>query len=337
MPRRQTRPTFRAFLLVFVLCTLASPAVASQDDPLRSWNEGPAKHAVVDFVQRVTAPGGKDFVPEPERIAVFDHDGTLWAEQPLYVQDVCILDRIKALAPEHPEWKDIEPFKSALAGDIKAVLTGGGPALLELVVAATAGLTSAELEAMAKNWISRARHPRFDRLYTDLAYQPMLELLGYLRANGFKTFIVSGGGIHFLRSFAERVYGVPPEQVVGSSLKKKFELRDGHPVIVELPEVQMVNDGLGKPVGIHLHIGRRPIAAFGNSDGDLAMLQWTMAGDGPRFALLVHHTDGEREWAYDRTSMVGRLDKALDEAVAKGWAIVDMKRDWKVVFPFEKR
>ncbi|WP_457095731.1 HAD family hydrolase [Lysobacter sp. P5_B9] len=302
---------------------------------LPSWNDGPSKQAIFDFVTRVTREGGPDYVAPPERIAVFDNDGTLWTEQPMYVQLQFALDRVKALAPQHPEWKQQEPFNHLLAGDMEAFMAGGEKSLMTLIATTHTGMTTEEFSNTAGDWIASARHPKTGRPYTEMVYQPMLELLAYLRANGFKTFIVSGGGIEFMRPWAERVYGVPPEQVVGSSGKLKFELRDGKPVLVKLPEINLVDDGAGKPVGIQTHIGRRPIAAFGNSDGDLQMLEWTMAGDGPRFALLVHHTDADREWAYDRDSHVGRLDKALVEAQAKHWVVVDMKRDWKIIHPAE--
>ena len=314
---------------------LAISSLATAADPLPSWTEGRAKQSIVDFVQRVTSPGGKDFVPEPERVAVFDNDGTLWAEQPFYFQLVFALDRVKALAAKHPEWKEKGPFKSALAGDLKGVLAGGEHALLELVMATHAGMTTEEFEQVVKNWIATAKHPRFNRPYTECVYQPMLELLVYLRANGFKTWIVSGGGIEFMRPWTERVYGIPPEQVVGSSIKTKFELRDGKPVLMRLPEVNFIDDKAGKPVGINQHIGRRPIAAFGNSDGDFQMLEWTTSGPGPRFGMIVHHDDAQREWAYDRKSSIGKLDRGLDEAAKRGWLVVSMKRDWKCIFPFE--
>jgi len=255
----------------------------------------------------------------------------------MYFQLAFALDRVKALAPQHPEWKGKEPFASLLKGDLKAALAGGEPAIFQIVMATHAGMTTEEFEKIVTDWIATAKHPKTGRLYTEMVYQPMLELLAYLKANGFRTYIVSGGGIEFMRRWTERVYGIPPEQVVGSSGKMKFELRDGKPVLVKLPEIQFVDDKAGKPVGIQTHIGRRPILAFGNSDGDLQMLQWTAGGSGARFMALVHHTDAQREWAYDRQSSIGRLDKALDEAKGKGWTVVDMKRDWKVIFPFEKR
>ncbi len=310
--------------------------VAAAADPLPSWNDGASKRAILEFVAGVTGEGSRRYVPPAERIAVLDNDGTLWSEQPAYFQLLFALDRVKALAPKHPGWKTEQPFRAALEGDMEALAASGEKGLIDLVMATHAGNTTEEFRKIVREWLATARHPRFQRPYTDLVYQPMLELLSYLRANGFKTFIVSGGGIEFLRAWADEVYGIPPEQVIGSSIRTKFEMRDGKPVIVRLPEVDFIDDKAGKPVGIHKFIGRRPVAAFGNSDGDLQMLQWTAAGDGPRFCLLVRHTDAEREWAYDRTSHVGRLDKALDEAKARGWTVVDMKKDWKRIFPFEK-
>ena len=325
-------------LAVALVSALAFTAtVARAADPLPSWNDGKAKQAITSFVKKVTKEGSPDFVPAPERIAVFDNDGTLWAEQPMYFQALFIFDRIKALAPQHPEWKEKEPFASVLKGDVKSALAGGEHALMEMAMATHTGMTSGEFEQIVKDWLATAKHPTTKRPYTEMVYQPMLEVLAYLRANGFKTFIVSGGGIEFMRPWAEKVYGIPPEQVVGSSVKTKFEMRDGKPVLVRLPELNFIDDKEGKPVGIHQHIGRRPIAAFGNSDGDLQMLQWTAARSGTRFCLLVHHTDTEREWAYDRNSSIGRLDKSLDEAKARGWTVVSMKDDWKRVFLFENR
>jgi hypothetical protein len=316
------------------LCLVAATA-ARAGDPLPSWNDTAAKKAVVEFVARVTAKGSPDFVPVAERIAVFDNDGTLWSEQPMYFQLAFALDRVKALAPQHPEWKEEEPFASLLRGDFANALAGGEPAVLRIVMATHAGMTTDEFAKTVGDWIATAKHPKTGRLFIEMVYQPMLELLDYLRANGFKTFIVSGGGIDFLRPWAEKAYGISPEQVVGSSIKTKYEIRDGKPVLIRLPELNFFDDKVGKPVGIHTYIGRRPIAAFGNSDGDQQMLQWTAAGGGIRFMGLVHHTDAEREWAYDRTSSVGRLDKALDEAKAKGWTIISMKDDWKRIFPFD--
>jgi phosphoserine phosphatase len=317
-----------------IIASLTSSAFAG--DPLPSWNDGAARQQILAFVDRVTNKNSPDFVAEAERIATFDNDGCLWAEQPIYFQLAFALDRVKALAPQHPEWNEKEPFASLLKGDVKGVLAGGEPAIAEIVMASHAGMTSEEFEKIVTDWTSTAKHPKTGRLYTEMVYQPMLELLAYLRASGFKTFIVSGGGIEFMRPWAEKVYGIPPEQVVGSSIKTKFELHDGKLVLTRLPELNFIDDKAGKPVGIQMHIGRRPIAAFGNSDGDLQMLQWTCSGAGARFCLYVHHTDAEREWAYDRKSSIGRLDKGLDEAAAKGWTVVDMKQDWKRVFPFEE-
>lgn len=301
-------------------------------DPLPSWNDGAAKKSIITFVDRVTTEGSLDFVPVAERIATFDNDGTLWSEQPMYFQAFFVFDRIKILAPQHPEWKDKEPFASVLRGDVKASLAGGEHALLEMVMATHANLTTEEFEQIVKDWIANAKHPVTGRLLTDMVYQPMLELLDYLRANGFKTYIVSGGGIEFMRPWTERVYGIPPEQVIGSSIRTRFELRDGQPVLVRLPEINFIDDKAGKPVGIQQHIGRRPIAAFGNSDGDFEMLDWTTSGSGPRFGLIVHHTDADREWAYDRSSHVGKLDKGLSEAASKSWTVVSMKEDWKMIY-----
>jgi len=272
-------------------------------------------------------------VPPAERIAVFDNDGCLWSEQPAYFQLLFALDRVRALAPQHPEWKEQEPFKSALAGDMKGLAAGGEHAILELVMASHAGNTTEEFEAIVTDWLATARHPQTKRPYDQMIFAPMRELLDYLRANGYKTFIVSGGGVEFMRAFAERTYGIPPEQVIGSSIETKYEVRDGKPVIVRLPKIAFIDDKAGKPVGIHKHIGRRPVMAFGNSDGDFQMLEWTTAGAGARFGALVHHTDGEREVAYDRESHVGRLDRGLDEAGARGWVLIDIKRDWKRVYP----
>jgi phosphoserine phosphatase len=325
-------------ILISVLTTgaLLIPSLTAQP-PLPSWNESASKEAVIAFVQRVTKRGSIDFVPPAERIAVFDNDGTLWAEQPMYFQLLFALDRVKALAPQHPEWKTTEPFASLLKGDVKAALAGGERAILQIVVATHAGMTTEEFEKVVRDWLSTAKHPKTGRPYTQMVYQPMLELLAYLRANGFKTYIVSGGGVEFMRPWTEKVYGIPPEQVIGSSIRTRFEMRDGRPVLARLPEVDFIDDKEGKPVAINMHIGRRPIAAFGNSDGDLQMLQHTAAGSGARFCLYVRHTDGEREWEYDRQSSVGRLDKGLDEAKAKGWTVVDMKKDWKLIFPGDRK
>jgi phosphoserine phosphatase len=323
-------------LAAFIITLANLLAYADTKTPLPSWNDGTAKKQILAFVKAVTDHESGSFVRQEERIAVFDNDGTLWAEQPMYFQLAFALDRVKALAPQHPEWKTQQPFKNVLENDLNSVLAGGEHAILELVMATHAGNTTEEFEQIVTEWLATAKHPKTKKLYTEMVYQPMIELLAYLRANGFKTYIVSGGGIEFMRPWTEKVYGIPPEQIIGSSIKTKFEIRNGQPVLVRLPEINFINDKAGKPVGINSHIGRRPIAAFGNSDGDLQMLQWTTAGKGARFCLYVHHTDAAREWAYDRTSSIGRLDKGLDEAKAKGWTVVDMKNDWKRIFPFEK-
>ncbi len=328
------RVAFIAFL--FIVFSQLNPAVASaaKNNPLPSWNNVPAKQAIIDFVAAVTNPQGPDYVAPAERIAVFDNDGTLWSEKPVYFQLFFVLDRLKEMAPEHPEWKTTQPFKAALERDLSTLAKSGEKGLLELVMATHSGMTTSEFTDIVKRWLKTAKHPTLNRPYTELIFKPMLEVLVYLRGNGFKTFIVSGGGIEFMRPWVEAVYGIPPEQVVGSSLKTKFKLRDGKPVIISLPEMNFIDDKEGKPVAINLHIGRRPIAAFGNSDGDLQMLQWTTAGKGKRLGLIVHHTDAEREFAYDKKGHVGRLDKALIEAQTKGWTVVDMKKDWKVVYPY---
>jgi hypothetical protein len=325
--------------IVLISCRLSvlmTPAVLAQG-VLPSWNDTASRKSIIAFVQKVTTQGSPAFVPEGERIAVFDNDGTLWAEQPMYFQLFFALDRVKALAPKHPEWQTTEPFASLLRGDMKKALAGGERAIMEIMMATHAGMTTEEFETLVKDWVATARHPATKRPYTRMVYQPMLELLGYLRASGFKTFIVSGGGIEFMRPWAEKVYGIPPEQVIGSSIKTKFEMRGGRAVLLRLPELNFIDDKEGKPVAIHYHIGRRPIAAFGNSDGDLQMLQYTAAGNGPRFCLFVRHTDAEREWAYDRQSSIGRLDKGLDEAKAKGWTVVDMKNDWRTIYADVKK
>jgi len=315
---------------------LGSKAAQAQSDPLASWNDGAAKQSIVSFVARVTTQGGPDFVPQDQRIAVFDNDGTLWIEQPMYVQLAFILDRVRVLAPQNPAWKTKQPYKAVLDGDMKALAASGEKGLVELMAVTHAGMTSDEFSRIVTDWLATARHPKFNKPYTELVYQPMLEVLAYLRANSFKTFIVSGGGIEFMRPWSERIYGIPPEQVVGSSIKTRFEMRDGRPVLMRLAQINFIDDKTGKPVGINQHIGRRPIAAFGNSDGDLEMLQWTtMSGSGPRFGLIVHHTDAEREYAYDRQSHVGKLDKALDAAAVNKWTVADMKKDWKRVFAFQ--
>jgi len=320
-------------LLLIAIGVFANSAEAG--DPLPSWNEGAAKRSIIDFVNRVTQPGSPDFVVPEQRIATFDNDGTLWSEQPMYFQLFFAIDRVKALAPKNPGWKTQQPFKAVLENDTQALAASGEKGLLKLIMATHAGMITTEFEQTVKDWLAATRHPRFKRPYTELVFQPMLEVLAYLRVNSFKNYIISGGGIEFMRPWTERVYGIPPEQVVGSSIKTKFEMRNGHPVLVRLPKVNFIADKAGKPVSINQYIGRRPIAAFGNSDGDLQMLQWTAAGKGARYMLIVHHTDAEREWAYDRKSKIGHLDKALDEALNSGWTVVDMKKDWKVVYPFQ--
>ncbi len=325
------------FLTIGFVLIYSTVAQAQNHDQLPSWNDGASRQAIIAFVEAVSTEGGPQFVPVAERIAVFDNDGTLWSEQPMYFQLAFAIDRVKEMAPEHPDWANKMPFKAVLEDDLKALLAGGEDALLELIMATHTGNTTQEFAQVVTDWTMTAKHPKTDKLYIEMVYQPMLELLDYLRDNDFKTYITSGGGIEFMRPWAEQVYGIPPEQVIGSSVKTKFEMRDGIPQLVRLPEINFIDDKAGKPVAINQHIGRRPIAAFGNSDGDLQMLQWTTAGDGARFALLVRHTDADREWAYDRKSSIGHLDEALDEATDKGWTIVDMKQDWKVIYPFEDK
>jgi len=328
---------YRFLALLGVALFFAVAVRAQTVDPLPSWNEGKSKQAMTRFVKTVTTADSPQFVPAAERIAVFDNDGTLWSEQPVYFQLAFALDRVKTLAPQHPEWQEQQPFKAVLEDDMKTVAAGGQKALLELIMTTHAGNTTEEFAQIVKEWIGTAKHPKTGRLYTKMVYQPMLELLAYLRANGFKTFIVSGGGIEFMRPWVERIYAVPPEQVVGSSIKTRFELRDGKPVLARLPEIDFIDDKEGKPVAINQYIGRRPIFAFGNSDGDLQMLQWATAGSGVRFGGIVHHTDAEREWAYDRDSSIGRLDKALEQAQGKSWTVVDMQQEWKAIYPSQQR
>ena len=316
--------------------SLFAATVTRAQDPLPSWNDGPAKQSIVDFVAKVTKEGSPDFVPPAERIATFDNDGTLWAEQPMYFQLIFALDRVKALAPQHPEWKDKEPFASLLKGDVKGALAGGEQAMVEIVMATHAGMTTEEFEKIVKDWLATARHPKFKRPYTELVYQPMVELLAYLRANGFKTIIVSAGGTEFMRPWTEKAYGIPPEQVFGSTIKTKYEMRDGKPVLVRLPEIDFIDDKAGKPVGINEYIGRQPIAAFGNSDGDQQMLEWTQGGSGARLMMLVHHDDAVRELAYGAESKIGTFSDALmAEAKSKKWTVISMKNDWKRIFAFE--
>ena len=324
-------------LLFLPVAESAAAQTGSANVPLPSWNDGATKQAIIEFVSRVTTEGGEGFVPPAERIATFDNDGTLWAEQPAYFQLIFAIDRVKALAPQHAEWNDQEPFKSVLDGDIKSLAAQGEKALAQIVAVTHAGMTTDEFNAVVKEWLATARHPKTHKLYTQMVYQPMLELLEYLRANGFKTFIVSGGGVEFMRAFADKTYGIPTEQVVGSSGVVTFEMKGGQPVLIKQPKIEFIDDGPGKPVGINRFIGRQPIFAAGNSDGDLQMLQYTTIPRGrndtsPRFGLIVHHTDAQREWAYDRDSHIGKLDKALDEAPQRGWTVVDMKNDWKAIF-----
>jgi phosphoglycolate phosphatase-like HAD superfamily hydrolase len=320
-------------LLVLSLLAFGQSSLLSADAPLPAWNNTAPKQAIIAFVEKVTNESGHNFVQPAERIAVFDNDGTLWCEQPMYFQAMFAFDRLKATAHEHPDWKEKEPYRSVLDADMKKLAAAGEKGLLEIIAATHAGMTVDEFQTMVRDWMGTARHPRFHRPYNQCVYQPMHELLAYLRANGFKTFIVSGGGIEFMRPWVQNAYGIPPEQVVGSSGVVKYELKNDEPQLMKLPKVEFVDDGPGKPVGINRFIGRRPIMAFGNSDGDYEMLRWTTAGEGPRFGLLVHHTDAEREYAYDRDSKVGRLAKALDEAPKRGWVVVSMKDDWKTIFP----
>jgi phosphoglycolate phosphatase-like HAD superfamily hydrolase len=332
------RPNSKFFIIFLVAVALAcTAAVAGAQDPLPSWSDGPTKKAITAFVYDVTREGSPNYVAPAERIATFDNDGTLWAEQPMYFQFLFALDRVKALAPQHPEWKDKEPFASLLRGDIKGVLAGGEKSIAELLMVTHVGMTTAEFEQTVKDWVATAKHPKTGRLYTEMVYQPMLELLAYLRANGFKTFIISGGGIDFMRPWTEKVYGIPPEQVVGSSIKTKYEMRDGKPFLIRLPELNFVDDKAGKPIGINSHIGRRPIAAFGNSDGDQQMMEWTQSDTGARLMVLVFHDDAEREWAYGAESKIGTFSNALmAEAKKNGWVVISMKKDWKVIFPFQR-
>jgi phosphoserine phosphatase len=318
------------------ICAVFLCSVSYAADPLPSWLDGPAKKTILEFVAAVTEKSGKDYVEPAERIAVFDNDGTLWVEYPMYTQVLFAFDRVKKLAPQHPEWKTKQPFKALLEGDMKTVGASGMKGLMEIVMATHSGMSATEFEMEVSDWLVTTKQAKFKRLYTELIYQPQLELLDYLRANGFKTFIVSGGGIAFMRTFSEKAYGISPEQVVGSSVIAEFQVKDGHPVLVRQPKIEFINDKAGKPVGIYQHIGRRPILAFGNSDSDMQMIEYAMAGEGRRLGLFVHHTDAEREYAYDRKSHIGTLDKALDRADAMGWIIVDMKKDWKQIFPGPK-
>lgn len=333
----QTARFIRFNYVLTALLLLVMMASGANAKDLASWQDTAARQAIVDFVKKVTKKSSPDFVPEAERIAVFDNDGTLWAEQPIYFQLVFALDRIKQLAPQHPEWKTTEPYASILKGDIKGALAGGEAALMKIITVTHTGMSTDEFAASVSAWLASAKHPKTGQPYNKMIYQPMLELLEYLRKNGFNTFIVSGGGIDFMRVFAEDAYGIPPEQVVGSSQEVKYSVINGVPTLTKLSGSPFIDDKAGKPVGIYQHIGRRPIFAAGNSDGDYQMLEWTTAGKGARFGLIVHHTDAEREWAYDRKSPIGELDKGLTDAPAKGWLLVDMKNDWKVIYPFEKK
>jgi phosphoglycolate phosphatase-like HAD superfamily hydrolase len=321
-----------AHVLLMTFTVLASAPVVAQDKPLPSWNEGPAKTAIIDFVERVTNRNGQDWVAPEDRVATFDNDGTLWSEQPIYFQGMFIFDRIKAMAPQHPEWREEQPFKAALEGDLKTLAAGGMASLNKLLMTTHAGMTTDEFAVIVTDWLKTARHPRFQRPYNELTFRPMVELIGYLQQSGFRTYIVSGGGVEFMRTWAEDAYGIPPERVIGSTIKLKYDLDNDKPVLRRLSEIEFIDDGPGKPVAIGRLIGKRPIFAAGNSDGDLQMLQWTTLASGPRFGLIVHHTDGEREWEYDRQSMVGKLDKALDEAPRRGWTVVDMKKDWATIY-----
>jgi len=333
MKRTLALPFSGLFAILLLLSACATSQPASTPDPLPGWNEGPVKQSIVDFIDEVSTSGGAAWVPPNERIAVFDNDGTLWSEKPTYFQLLFILDRVKLMAAEHPEWASTQPFQAVLENDMAALKAAGEHGLIELAMATHAGMTTEEFETIVIDWLATARHPTSGRPYTDMVYQPMLELLDYLRANGFKVFIVSGGGLEFMRPWTEAVYGIPPDQVVGSSIETRYEVRDGKPVITRLPELHFVDDKDTKPIAINRFIGQRPILAFGNSDGDFQMLEWTTAGEGRRLGLLVHHTDAEREWAYDRQSSEGRLVRGLDEAEQNGWVVVDMARDWRTVFP----
>ena len=336
MSRRETRThrhRARPGVLMLAAVGLLALAGAAQADPLASWKDGATKTRIVNFVEQAADPASKGYVPAADRVAVFDNDGTLWSEQPMYFQLAFVIDRVRELAPSHPEWKATQPFKAALEGDVKALAAGGEHALLELVMATHAGMSTEEFEAIVRAWLAKARHPKTGRPYTAMVYQPQLELLDYLRRNGFKVYIVSGGGIEFVRAFSEEVYGVPRENVVGSSIETRYEIVNGQPVLMRLPKIEFIDDKAGKPVGINQHIGRRPVLAFGNSDGDFEMLEWTTAGSGPRLGLLLHHDDGVREYAYDRKSAMGRLDRGLDEAAKRGWVLVSMKDDWRRVYP----
>ncbi|MBL4600427.1 MAG: haloacid dehalogenase-like hydrolase [Rhizobiaceae bacterium] len=324
----------RIFFAASILA-MSSSAAAMATDLLPSWQDGATKNSIISFVDKVTKIGGPDFIEPADRVAVFDNDGTLWSEQPIYFQLAFALDRVKALAPKHPEWKDTQPFKAVLENDTKALIKSGKRGLMELMMASHVGMSTDQFAEIVDAWISSAMHPKTGKLYSEMVFQPMIELLGYLRENGFMTYIVSGGGIEFMRPWTYRVYGVPPEQVIGSSVKVKYEMKDGNPVLTRLPEINFIDDKAGKPVGIHYHIGKRPVMAFGNSDGDFEMLEWTTSASGARFGLLVHHDDAKREYAYDRKSHIGQLDRGLDEAPKRGWSITSMKSDWKCIYKYQ--
>lgn len=325
--------TVKVYALILGLVWMGSCTGGAITDPLPSWNDGISKQAIIDFVKAISDERSTRYVPPEKRIAVFDNDGTLWAEQPMYFQAFFMFDRIRALEDGHPEWEDKEPFASVLKGDFRTALAGGEQGLLEMAMATHAGMTSDEFSTIVEEWLRTAVHPQTGRPFTEMVYQPMLELLSYLRSHDIKTYIVSGGGVEFMRAFSEQLYDVPPEQVIGSSIAARYELRNGVPSIVRRPELHFIDDKAGKPVAIHRQIGRRPLMAFGNSDGDFEMLEWTTSGPGSRFGLLVHHTDAVREWAYDRASHIGRLDRALEEARSRGWIVVDIKSDWRQIFP----
>lgn len=330
---RQSRLRISTLLLLFLFSWFAVAVAQEQSDPLPSWNDGVTKHTIEDFVARVSTPGSSDFVSQENRIAVFDNDGTLWTEQPLYTEFVFVLDRVKEMAPQHPEWQTEEPYAAVLHHDSKALAATGERGMYQMLVATHANLTTDQFFKLVSNWMSRAQQPRFKRPYTQCVYQPMLEVLSYFRVHGFKTYIVSGGDQDFMRPWATAVYGIPSEQIIGTTLKTKYAIVNGQPVLNRLPQIDSIDDGPGKPENIEKFIGKRPIAAFGNSDGDQQMLEWTAAGSGLRLMALVHHTDAQREYAYDRHSSIGRLDKTLDEATERHWLVIDMKSDWKTIFP----
>jgi len=332
-------------LMVFLLysCNTEKTNVKSEDsasksiqDPLPSWNEGETKTAIISYVNAVSDESSTDFIEVKDRIATFDNDGNLWSEQPAYFQLFFAIDRVKAMAADHPEWTTEQPFKAVLENNMEALAKQGEHGLLQLVMATHAGNTTEEFKSDVQEWIKTALHPTKKVTYDKLVYQPMLELLQYLRANEFKTYVVSGGGVDFMRAFVTEIYGIPEEQIIGSRIKTSFDYNDGNPVIKRLPELDFIDDKEGKPLNIQKIIGKKPIFSSGNSDGDLQMMQWTASNKYKSFMLYVHHTDEEREWAYDRESHIGKLDKGLDQALKDGWTVIDMKNDWKVIYPFEK-